>query len=133
MKNLHRPFRFGDHWIPLQLKLFSLHIVIMMVYKVSVSKSLETVLAVVCVCVCVCVRAKSIHSCLILCNPTDCSPLGSSVHGILQARLLEWVAIPFSRRSSQPRAFNPYVSCIGRQVLYYYGQLGSLFYQLHCC
>ena len=131
MKNLHRPFRFGDHWIPLQLKLFSLHIVIMMVYKVSVSKPLETVLAVVCVCVCA--RAKSLHSCPILCNPTDCSPLGSSVHGILQARLLEWVASPFSKRSSQPRAFNPYVSCIGRQVLYYYGQLGSLFYQLHCC
>ena len=37
------------------------------------------------------------------CNPMDCSPPGSSVHGILQARILEWVAISFSRRSSQPR------------------------------
>ena len=41
--------------------------------------------------------------CPTLCNPTDCSPPGSSVHGILQARILEWVAIPFSRGSSQPR------------------------------
>ena len=41
--------------------------------------------------------------CLTLCDPTDCSPLGSSVHGILQARTLEWVAISFSRGSSRPR------------------------------
>ena len=41
--------------------------------------------------------------CLILCDPRDCSLLGSSVHGILQARILERVAIPFSRGSSQPR------------------------------
>ena len=37
------------------------------------------------------------------CNPMDCSPPGSSVHGISQARILEWVAISFSRKSSQPR------------------------------
>ena len=43
------------------------------------------------------------QSCLTICNPTDCSPTGSSVHGILQARILEWVATPFSRRSSWPR------------------------------
>ena len=41
--------------------------------------------------------------CLTLCNPMDCSPPDSSVHGILQARILEWVAIPFSRASSWPR------------------------------
>ena len=41
--------------------------------------------------------------CPTLCNPMDCSPPGSSVHGILQARILEWVAISFSRGSSQPR------------------------------
>ena len=40
---------------------------------------------------------------LTLCDPMDCSPLGSSVHGILQARTLEWVAISSSRGSSQPR------------------------------
>ena len=36
-------------------------------------------------------------------DPMDCSPTGSSVHGILQARILEWVVIPFSRGSSRPR------------------------------
>ena len=41
--------------------------------------------------------------CPTLCDPMDCSPPGSSVHGILQARILEWVAIPFSGGSSQPR------------------------------
>ena len=44
-----------------------------------------------------------IQSCPILCDPVDCSPPNSSVHGILQARLLEWVAMPVSRESSQPR------------------------------
>ena len=41
--------------------------------------------------------------CPTLCDPMDCSPPGSSVHGISQARILEWVAISFSRGSSQPR------------------------------
>ena len=43
------------------------------------------------------------QSCLTLCDPMDCSLSGSSVHGILQARILEWAAIPFSRGSSQSR------------------------------
>ena len=43
------------------------------------------------------------QSCPTLCNPMDCSPPGSSVHEIIQARVLEWVAIPFSRGSSQTR------------------------------
>ena len=43
------------------------------------------------------------QSCLTLCNPMDCSLPRSSVHGIFQATVLEWVAIPFSRGSSQPR------------------------------
>ena len=47
-------------------------------------------------------RAKSLQSCPTLSDPMDWNP-GSSVHGILQARILEWVAIPFSRGSSQPR------------------------------
>ena len=47
--------------------------------------------------------AKSLQSCLPLCNPIDGSPPGSPVPGILQARILEWVAISFSRGSSQPR------------------------------
>ena len=49
----------------------------------------------------VCVLA--VQSSPTLCDPMDCSPPGSSVYGILQARILEWVAIPFSRGSSQPR------------------------------
>ena len=48
-------------------------------------------------------KVKVTQSCLTLCVPTDHSPPGSSVCGILQARILEWVAIPFSRGSSQPR------------------------------
>ena len=43
------------------------------------------------------------QSCLTLCDPMDCSLPGSSVHGIFQARVLEWVAVSFSRGSSQPR------------------------------
>ena len=43
------------------------------------------------------------QSCLILFEPMDDRPPGSSVHGIFQARILEWVAIPFSRGSSRPR------------------------------
>ena len=60
----------------------------------------------VCVCVCVCawVRACTCTElCLTLCSPIDCSPPGSSVHGMFQARILEWVAISFSRESSRPR------------------------------
>ena len=56
-----------------------------------------------------------------LCDPRHCSPPGSSVYGILQARILEWVAISSSRRSSQPKDQTrvSYVSCIGRWVLYH--------------
>ena len=43
------------------------------------------------------------QSCSTLCKPMDCSPPDSSVHGILQAQILEWVAMPSSRGSSQPR------------------------------
>ena len=50
------------------------------------------------------------QSCLTLFDPVDCSPPGSSVHWILQARILEWVAIPFSRESSRPRDWTQ-VSC----------------------
>ena len=76
----------------------------------------------VCVCMCVCVCAKSLQSYLILCDPMDCSPLGSSVHGISQARTLEWVVIPFSKGIFPTQRSNllliSYVSFIGRHVLY---------------
>ena len=55
-----------------------------------------------------------------LCNPIDCSPPASSVHGMLQARILEWVAMPFSRGSSRPRD-QTWVSCSScncRRILY---------------
>ena len=48
-------------------------------------------------------KVSLIQSCLTLCDPMDCSQLGSSVHGILQARILEQVAMPSSRGSSQTR------------------------------
>ena len=62
-----------------------------------------------------------------LCSPVDCSPPGSSVHGILQARVLEWVAISFSRGSPRPRDRTcvPCVSCIGRWILSQLGHRGS--------
>ena len=49
------------------------------------------------------VKVLVVQSCQTLCEPINCSLPGSSAHGILQARILEWVAIPFSRGSSQPR------------------------------
>ena len=58
------------------------------------------------------------QSCLTLCNPMDCSPPGSSAHGILQARILEWVSNSSSRESSRPRDWTC-VSCTGRQILYH--------------
>ena len=61
-----------------------------------------------------CVHAQL---CLTRCDPIDCSPPGSSVHGISHARILEWVAISFSRESSWPWDWTP-VSCIDRQILY---------------
>ena len=66
------------------------------------------------ICMCVCSFAKS---CLTLCDPMGCSPPGSSVHGISQARILEWVAISFSRGSSQSMN-QTHVSSIGRRILY---------------
>ena len=51
-----------------------------------------------------------------LCDSVDCSPPGSSVYGIFQARTLEWVVMPFSRGPSWPRV--SFISCISRQVLH---------------
>ena len=80
-----------------------------------------------------CVHAKLLQSCLTLCNPMqkacNCSPPRSSVHGILQARILEWIAISSSRGSSQPRD-RTCVSCIGRWFLYPQGHLRILYVHL---
>ena len=66
-------------------------------------------------------------SCVWLCNPMDGSLPGSSVHGILQTRILEWVAISSSRGSSQPwdQTWVSCVSCIGMWVVYHLHHLGS--------
>ena len=56
-----------------------------------------------------------------LCDPMDCSPPGSSLHGIFQTRILQWVAISFSRGPSWPsnQTYIPCASCIGRWILYH--------------
>ena len=64
-----------------------------------------------------CVHAKLLQLYLTPCDPMDCSPPGSSIHGILQARILEWVAMPSSRGSSWPRD-QTHISYTGRRVLY---------------
>ena len=70
------------------------------------------------------------QSCPTLCNPMDCSPLCSSVHGILQARVLEWVAIPCSRGSSWPRDWIQGGLLHYRQILYHLSHQGSLYLEL---
>ena len=67
-----------------------------------------------------CMHAKSLQSRTALCDPTDCSPPGFSVHGVFQARILEWVAMPSSRGSSRPRDG----ACISLCLLHW--QAGSL-------
>ena len=65
--------------------------------------------------------AQSLQSCPTLWDPMDCSNPGSSVHGILQTWILEWVAISFSRGSSRPRDQTQvyFISFIGRLILYH--------------
>ena len=65
------------------------------------------------------------QSCPTPCGPVDCSPPGSSLHGILQARILEWVAISFSRGSSQPRD-RTQVSCIASRCFNLWATRGAL-------
>ena len=105
----------------------------------------------VCACVCVCERERErereretfpghrekpecpiiwgavSQSSPFLCDPIDYSPPGSSVHGIFQASILEWVAMPSSRGSSRPRdrTHISRIVCIGRQILYHWCHLGS--------
>ena len=67
-------------------------------------------------------RCVCVQSCLTLCDSLDCSPPDSSVHGIFQARVLEWIAISFSRGSSQPRN-RTRVSCSvspGNEIKWYW-------------
>ena len=77
----------------------------------------------VCMCVCVCVLSPT----QTLCNAMDCSPPGSSVHGISQARILEFVVMPSPRGWSQTSNWTrvSYVFCTGRRVLLPLSHLGS--------
>ena len=81
-------------------------------------------------CTTCCCCCELLKSCPALCNPMDCSLPGSSVHGILQARTMEWVAISFSRGTSLPRDWThtSYVSCIARWILYYWATWEALFF-----
>ena len=81
--------------------------------------------------------AKSLQLCLTLCDPMDSSLPGSSAHRILQARILAWVAISYSRGPSWPRGQTPmtFVSWIVRSVVYPQHHLGSVspaYFSLHC-
>ena len=66
------------------------------------------------------VHAQSLQSCLTLCDLMDYGPPGFSLHGIFQARIVEWVAMPSSRVSSRPRNQTciSCISCIGKWILY---------------
>ena len=78
------------------------------------------------------VKVLVTQSCPTLRDPMDCSLPGSSVHGILQARILEWIAIPFSRGSSRPSNWT-YISCIAGRFFTIYATreaLGALKYYL---
>ena len=82
----------------------------------------------------VCVYMLVAQSCPALRNPMECSPPGSSVHEILQARILEWVAILFSRGSSQPRDHTQ-VSCIAGRLFTIWATrevLKYVYYNLNC-
>ena len=72
------------------------------------------------------------QSCPTLCDPMDCSPQGSSVHGILQARILEWVAISFSRGSSRPRDRTQVSRIAGRRFILWVTREARKVLNLHC-
>ena len=89
-------------------------------FKKEIFVEIKATLKFLCVCVCS-------QQCWTLCGPMGYNPPGSSVCGISQARILEWVAISFSRGSSQLRDQTciSCISCIGRWILYHKHHLGS--------
>ena len=86
-----------------------------------------------CVCMCVCMHVHTciqLLSCVRLCDSMDCSPPGSCVHGIPQARILEWVAISFSRGSSRHRDWIQVSYTAGR---FFAWATSSLLYDFMSC
>ena len=78
------------------------------------------------------VHAQSLQSCMTLCDPMDSSPMGSSVHGILPARILEWVAMPSPGDLPQSRLNQHLLSLLHcRQFLYLPGK--PHYHYIHCC
>ena len=77
--------------------------------------------------------AGSLQSWPTLCDPMGCGPLVSYVHGILQARILEWVAVSFSKGSLWPRDWThtSYITCTGRWVLCHYCHLLTYSYRAY--
>ena len=73
----------------------------------------------------VCMHAQSLSHVLLFCNPENCSPPGSSLRGIIQERILEWVVTSSCSGSSQPRDWTC-ISCIGRQIPYHWATWESL-------
>ena len=86
-----------------------------LLYLYSQSAQLSIACFHIPMCMCVCVQWRPT-----LCGPMGCSPPGSSVHGIFQARVLAWVVLSSSRGSSRPRdqTHTSCISCLGRQILY---------------
>ena len=98
----------GEHFITMQRGLGGLREGIFPRTRVEVPFICSAAIHYFCYC---CLVAKS---CLSLCNPMDCNPPGSFNHGIPQARIVEWVAIYFSRGSSRPRDWTCIPELAGR-------------------
>ena len=84
-------------------------------------------MGIICICCYFCSVAKS---CPTFCDPMDCSPPGCFVHGILQTRILQWVAMLSSRGPSWPRDQTCVccISCLGRQILYHWATWEACLY-----
>ena len=81
-----------------------------MLYNVVFVSAIQQIESAMCMC-------SVTNLCLTICDPKDCNLAGSSGHGISQARILEWVAISYFRRSSQPRGLKLRLLCfLRRQV-----------------
>ena len=89
--------------------------------------------------VCVCVCSQLLQSCLTLCEPMDCSPPGSSVHGILQARILEWIAMSSSRylshlgiKLTSPALAGVFFNTESLMIVFSYQRLQSFMSKPYC-